>query len=105
MSTKKDEFLARSQAFKARSEALDKATAHERYLKAFVNAGAITLTAFVLSLYLFGSWVGTKGLVAGLVSVFLARWIVNFITYITWIRPTLTKIDAEFPAPPPREQT
>lgn len=97
-----DDFAARSAAFKKRAEALSLATKQEDRIKSFVNAGTMTLTALVLSLYFGGSWMGTKGLVAGLVGVFVARWIANLIVALTWRYPLMKRIDAEAPAPPPR---
>lgn len=97
-----DDFAARSAAFKKRADALNAAHRKEHQLVRIVHAGSMALTALVLSLYFGGSWMGTKGLVAGLVGVFVARWIANLIIALTWRDPLMKQIDAEAPAPPPR---
>jgi hypothetical protein len=94
------DFTERSEAFKKRAEALNVASRKERQLRNLVNGGAMALTAFVLSVYLGGSWMSTKGFVAGLVAVFVARWVTNLIVSMVWTDPLMKRIDAECPAPP-----
>jgi NhaP-type Na+/H+ or K+/H+ antiporter len=98
-----DDFATRSAAFRRRSEALRQANRSEDRLNTAINAVCFTLVALVLSLYLGGNWMSTKGLVAGLVAVFIVRWLGRLIVAIFWTSPTLKRINEESPAPPPRE--
>jgi hypothetical protein len=93
-------YAERSEAFRARAAALEVAVRKETQITSAIKLGLLVCNAIAFAV--FWSNLTVKTLVVIEVSVIVAAMIASRIVMATFVRPTLARINAEFPPPPPR---
>ena len=90
-------FAARSTAFMARGHALTAASVKERRIVSTVKLVLLVLDIF--SLVMIWPTITVKLLVLTQGAIILLSVIANRVIYYAWVKPTLARIDREFPKP------
>lgn len=95
-----EEFKDRGEMFRKRSEALDKAQVQARRIMSALGLG--TIVVFVVAVIVLWSALSVKVLLGISAGVFVLRWIANIIVHARFTKPTMARIDREFPLPEKR---
>jgi len=95
-----EEFEKRSDMYLKRSEALEKAQVQARRIMSALGLG--TIVVFVTAVIVLWSILSVKVLFGISAGVFVLRWIANMIVHLKFTKPTMARIDREFPLPAKR---
>lgn len=94
-----DEFARRSDAYKARAEALDAAMEKSRTINGLHNL--LTFVTIVLGLIVLWFNPTIRWAIGEIVALVLLRWIGNVTILVKFTNPTMGRINRDFPAPEP----